>query len=181
MFSRATSTEHALLLLRQFEGLLPGDSFKADLDTKYAAAFQLYAADLEAVQALYERHKAAPPLARNAPPVAGCIAWSRHLLRRVEAPMARFRSRDALLAARDSRKAVRTYNRLCQALLEFEALWHAAWLRSVDNARAQLAATLLTEHPDTGVCEWWCGGVCWERSRQGARQQGRPAGPRLAL
>jgi dynein heavy chain len=150
VFARATSTEHSLLLLRQFERLLHSDSFRADLDAKYAAAFLAYAADLEAVQALYERHKAAPPRARAAPPVAGCIAWSRHLLRRVEAPMARFRARPALLASKEGRRAVRTYNRLCQALLECEGLWHAAWLRSVDNARAQLTATLLTEHPDTG-------------------------------
>jgi hypothetical protein len=33
-FARAASTEHALLLLRQFESLLHSDSYKADLDAK---------------------------------------------------------------------------------------------------------------------------------------------------
>ncbi len=33
-FSAAASTEHALLLLRQFEALLQWDSFRADLDAK---------------------------------------------------------------------------------------------------------------------------------------------------
>ncbi|KAI3432720.1 hypothetical protein D9Q98_004263 [Chlorella vulgaris] len=153
-FSRAASTEQSLLLLRQYESLLlqyDSDSLRSDLDAKYAAAFQSYCLDLEAVQAQYEKHKAAPPRARNAPPVAGCILWARHLLCRVEAPMQRFRAHPALLASKESKKAIRTYNRLCQALLEYEALWHAAWLRSVDAAKAQLQATLLTQHPETGA------------------------------
>ena len=41
------------------------------------------------MQGLYEKHKAAPPLPRNAPPVAGNIQWSRQLLRRIETPMKR--------------------------------------------------------------------------------------------
>ena len=38
-----------------------------------------------------------------------------------------------------------------QTLLEFEALWHQAWLQSIDNAKAQLQATLLAENPLTGA------------------------------
>ena len=154
-----TSTEHSLLLLRQFECLLQRDSLLSDLGDKHAAAFQAYAADLEAVQRQYEKHKVAPPLSRNAPPVAGAIQWARHLLHRIEAPMGRFQRREALMAARDSKRVIRTYNRLAQALLEFEGLWHQAWLRSVDNAKAQLQATLLTQHPETGGLGW--AGLGW--------------------
>jgi dynein heavy chain len=39
---------------------------------------------------MYERNKEAPPIARNAPPVAGNILWARQLLRRIEAPMVVF-------------------------------------------------------------------------------------------
>jgi dynein heavy chain len=39
------------------------------------------------IQKLYERHKLAPPLPRDAPPVAGNIMWARQLLRRIEVPM----------------------------------------------------------------------------------------------
>lgn len=53
--------------------------------------FQNYGLDLDAVQKTYERYKASPPLARNAPPVAGNIAWARQLLRRVEEPMKKAR------------------------------------------------------------------------------------------
>ena len=63
---------------------------QADLAAKYQLVFQSYARDLEAVQGQYEKHKAAPPLPRNAPPVAGNIQWARQLLRRIEAPMKRY-------------------------------------------------------------------------------------------
>eukprot|EP00887_Chlorella_sp_A99_P001633 scaffold8.g1633.t1 len=150
-FEASPSTEASLLLLRQFEAVLGrNDVLRADLDMKYGVAFASFAADLEAVQKLYERHKAAPPLARNAPPVAGNIMWARHLLRRIEGPMKRFAMRKELMAAKDSKRPIRLYNRLAQALLEFEALWHAAWLRSVEAAKAQLSATLLGQHPQTG-------------------------------
>lgn len=38
-----------------------------------------------------------------------------------------------------------------QALLEFEGLWHQAWLRGIDNAKAQLQATLLVQDPASGA------------------------------
>lgn len=113
-FARAATTEQSLLLLRQFECLLQRDSFRADLDTKYLAAFASYANDLEAVQRLYEKQKGEPPLARNAPPVAGAIGWARALLARIEAPMARFRQHEVVLAGKDSKRVIRTYNRLAQ-------------------------------------------------------------------
>ena len=61
---------------------------QADLAAKYQVVFQTYGRDLEAVQQLYESGKAAPPLPRNAPPVAGNVQWARQLLRRIEGPMA---------------------------------------------------------------------------------------------
>ena len=62
---------------------------QANLAAKYVVIFQNYGLDLEAVQKLYEQHKHAPPVVRNAPPVAGNIMWARQLLRRIEMPMKR--------------------------------------------------------------------------------------------
>lgn len=67
-------------------------------------------------------------------PVAGC----------------RFAKRPALMESKDSKKTIKTYNKLAQTLLEFQALWHRAWLQSVENSKAQLQATLLAEHQSTG-------------------------------
>lgn len=77
-----------------YRSCVHGDSamflpMQADLAAKYVVIFQNYGNDLEAVQKLYEKHKHAPPVVRNAPPVAGNIMWARQLLRRIEIPMKR--------------------------------------------------------------------------------------------
>ena len=66
-----------------------------------------------------------PPL----PPQAGNIMWARQLLRRIEAPMQRFARNKALMAGKESKRVIRQYNRVAKTLVEFEALWHAAWLK----------------------------------------------------
>ena len=66
-FEHITSTEQALLLLRQFQSILQRESLKKDLDDKYMVIFQNYALDLDAVQKIYEKHKHSPSLPRNAP------------------------------------------------------------------------------------------------------------------
>lgn len=43
--------------------------------------------------------------------------------------MQRFAGNRALLASKEARKVVKLYNRVAKALVEFEALWHAAWLK----------------------------------------------------
>ena len=81
--------------------------------------FQNYAKDLDAVQKLYEKHKYEPPVPRNAPPVAGNIMWARQLLRRIEAPMQRFAQNKNLLAAKESKKIIKTYNKVRPRVI-----WH---------------------------------------------------------
>lgn len=50
--------------------------------------------------------------------------WARQLLRRIETPMQKFASNKSLLATKESKKIVKTYNRVARALIEFETLWH---------------------------------------------------------
>ncbi len=102
--------------------LLP--SWRACTTRRYLVIFQNYARDLEAVQKLYEKHKYEPPIPRNAPPVAGNIMWARQLLRRIETPMLRFSQNKALMASKESKKIVKTYNKVAKALIEFETLWY---------------------------------------------------------
>mmetsp|Transcript_5388 Transcript_5388/g.12712 ORF Transcript_5388/g.12712 Transcript_5388/m.12712 type:complete len:4322 (-) Transcript_5388:507-13472(-) len=149
-FEHITSTEHAMSLLQQFHAILQRDSLRHDLDSKYLVIFQNYAHDLEAVQHLYEKHKYAPPVPRNAPPVTGNIMWARQLLRRIESPMLKFAQNKTLMATKESKKIVKMYNKVAKALIEFEALWHQAWLRSIEQCKAGLAAPLLVQHPNTG-------------------------------
>lgn len=87
-------------------------TYLQDLENKYMVIFQNYAKDLDAVQKLYEKNKYEPPVPRNAPPVAGNIMWARQLLRRIEAPMQRFAQNKNLLAAKESKKIIKTYNKV---------------------------------------------------------------------
>ncbi|PNH08753.1 Dynein gamma chain, flagellar outer arm [Tetrabaena socialis] len=149
-FENITSTEHALSLLSQFQAIMQRETLKQDLENKYMVIFQNYAKDLDAVQKLYEKHKYEPPVPRNAPPVAGNIMWARQLLRRIEAPMQRFAQNKNLLAAKESKKVIKTYNKVAKALIEFETLWHQAWIKSIEQCKAGLAAPLLVQHPADG-------------------------------
>ena len=149
-FENILSTEQALSLLKQFEMVLVRDSLKSDLDSKYTIIFHNYGLDLEAVQRLYEKQKAAPPLLRNAPPVTGNIIWAKQLLRRIEEPMRRFKKHSSLMSnSKEAKKIVRSYNKVARALVEFEALWHSAWTKSIEAARSGLQATLVIRHPVT--------------------------------
>jgi len=149
-FENITSTEHALALLRQFELVLQRETLKADLDSKYTVIFHNYGLDLETVQKVYDKQKVNPPTVRNAPPVAGNILWSRQLLRRIEEPMKKFKDNKSIMTTKESRKIIRTYNRVARALIEFETLWHHAWCKSIEPAKSGLQATLIIRHPKTG-------------------------------
>lgn len=54
------------------------------------------------------------------------------------------------MGSKESKRTVRLYNRLARALVEFEALWYATWVRSVEGAVQGLQAPLLVKHPETG-------------------------------
>ena len=61
--------------------------------------------ELSRVEQIYEKFKHNPPIARNMPPVAGNIAWARHLLRKIEEPMKKFQGSPTVLASK-ARKAI---------------------------------------------------------------------------
>lgn len=143
-FENITSTENALNLLKKFQTILQTETFKSDLDSKYMVIFHNYGLELENDQKIYERHKADPPMVRNITPVAGAITWSRQLLRHIKTPMDKFKTNDTVINnIKESKKIIRTYNKVSMALLEYEAIWFDAWTRSVESSKAGLNATLL--------------------------------------
>ncbi|KDO29332.1 hypothetical protein SPRG_05868 [Saprolegnia parasitica CBS 223.65] len=148
-FESITSIEQSLNLLKQFQTILQRENLRNDLDSKFTVIFHNYGLDLTTVQEIYEKHRHDPPIARNLPPVAGNILWSRHLLRRIEEPMRKFESNPSVLATKDSKKVIKTYNKVARTLVAFEYLWYEAWCRSIDTAKGGLHATLIIRHPET--------------------------------
>ena len=50
----------------------------------------------------------------------------------------------------EAKKIVRNYNKIAKILLEYEILYHRAWMRQVETATVGLHASLLVRHPETG-------------------------------
>ena len=149
-FESISSIEASLNLLKRFQIILQRETLRNDLDSKFGLIFHNYGLDLHHVQDLYEKERHAPPMPRNMPPVAGNIMWSRHLLKRIEEPMRKFESNPKVLSTKESKKIVKSYNKVARTLVAFEYLWYQAWCKAIEQAKAGLQATLLIRHPDTG-------------------------------
>ena len=117
-FESISSIETSLNLLKKFQVILQRDNLRSDLESKVIVIFHNYGLELTQVQEQYEKFKSSPPLVRNLPPVAGNVMWSRHLLQRVEDPMKEFQLNPSVLAGRDAKKIIRTYNKMAKALVE---------------------------------------------------------------
>jgi len=149
-FESIASIEQSLTLLRKYQSILHRESLRQDLDSKFTVIFNNYGLELTSVQETYEHFKHNPPCTRNMPPVAGNIMWARHLLRRIEEPMENFHGNSTVLKSKESKKIIKTYNKVARTLVHFEYLWYDAWVKSVDAAKAGLQATLIIRHPETG-------------------------------
>ena len=146
-FENITSTGNALALLKKFELILNRQTLRSDLESKYMVIFHNYGLDLEAVQKTYDRQKHLPPMVRNITPVAGSITWGRQLLRRIEAPMQQFKDNKSIMSSqKESKKIIRTYNKIARALIEFETAWLTGWHQSIEAMKAGLQATLLVRN-----------------------------------
>ncbi|KAH8068253.1 dynein light chain binding protein [Aureococcus anophagefferens] len=137
-FESISSIEQSLSLLKKYQSILHRENLRSDLDSKFMIIFHNYGLELASVQETYENHKHSPPTARNMPPVAGNITWARHLLRRIEDPMSRFQSNSAVLASKESKRIVRTYNKVARTLIAFEYLWYEACQKLFVNFDAQV-------------------------------------------
>uniref|UniRef100_A0A8W4FA49 Dynein axonemal heavy chain 8 n=1 Tax=Sus scrofa TaxID=9823 RepID=A0A8W4FA49_PIG len=93
-------------------------------------------------QQLYHSQKDDPPLARNMPPTAGKILWVRQLYRRISEPINYF-----FVSHVEGKAVIRQYNKLSYVLVEFEVVYHMAWMKEISQLQQ---ATLFVRHPETG-------------------------------
>jgi dynein heavy chain len=148
-FENIASIEESLVLLKRYQTVLHRENLRADLDSKLTVIFHNYGQELNRVEQIYEKNKHNPPISRNMPPVAGNIAWARHLLRKIEDPMKKFQGNSTVLASKESKKIIKTYNKVARTLIAFEYLWYEAWCSSIEAAKAGLQATLIIRHPES--------------------------------
>ncbi|XP_024103279.2 dynein axonemal heavy chain 5 [Pongo abelii] len=146
-FEKVQNTNQALRMLKKFERLnIPN----LGIDDKYRLILENYGADIDMISKLYTKQKYDPPLARNQPPIAGKILWARQLFHRIQQPMQLFQQHPAVLSTAEAKPIIRSYNRMAKVLLEFEVLFHRAWLRQIEEIHVGLEASLLVKAPGTG-------------------------------
>ncbi|XP_024899314.1 dynein heavy chain 5, axonemal [Pteropus alecto] len=146
-FEKIQNTNQALSMLKKFERLnIPN----LGIDDKYRRILEHYGADIDMISKLYTKQKGDPPLARDQPPIAGKILWARQLFHRIQQPMQLFQQQPTVLQTAEARPVIRSYNRVAQVLLEFEVLYHRAWLQQIEEIHVGLEASLLVKAPRTG-------------------------------
>ncbi|XP_078503479.1 dynein axonemal heavy chain 8 isoform X2 [Lissotriton helveticus] len=148
-FGRILSSQSALQLLQRFQKLnLP--CLQSEIASSIGLILNHYTAELEATKTLYQLYKDDPPLARNMPPVAGKILWARQLYRRINDPISYFYKNSDILSSPEGKAVVRLFNKIAYVLMEFELLYHRAWVKEISQLQYALQATLLIQHPETG-------------------------------
>ncbi|EMP24496.1 Dynein heavy chain 8, axonemal [Chelonia mydas] len=147
--TKIESLEHSVQLLQRFQKLnMP--CLKQEIAHTVGLILQHYVAELEATKKLYQAQKDDPPLARNMPPVAGKILWVRQLFRRISEPINFFYKHSDILTSPEGKAVVRLFNKISYVLVEFEVLYHMAWVKEISQLQYALQATLLVRHPETG-------------------------------
>ncbi|XP_040838895.1 dynein heavy chain 8, axonemal isoform X1 [Ochotona curzoniae] len=148
-FGKILSSQQALQLLQRFQKLnIP--CLQLEINHTIERILQCYVAELEATKKLYHSQKDDPPLARNMPPVAGKILWVRQLYRRISEPINYFFKNSEILSSVEGKAVIRQYNKISYVLVEFEVIYHTAWIKEISQIQYALQATLFVRHPETG-------------------------------
>ncbi|XP_055492119.1 LOW QUALITY PROTEIN: dynein axonemal heavy chain 8-like [Leucoraja erinacea] len=148
-FTNIISSRHALRLLQRFQNLnIP--SLESEIETTIERILRHYANELMFIKKHYLAFKDNPPLARDMPPVAGKILWSRQLFRHIFDPIDYFYKNSDILNNPQGMSIVRVYNKIAYVLVMFEVLLHKMWTKKTSAIQYVLNGTLLIRDPDSG-------------------------------
>ncbi len=138
---------------------------------KWKLAISIFMKDLQFVQSEYNAHRLDPPPNRDLPPIVGKIAWSRQLYHRISQPIQIIQKQSELLKAPETRKAIKSFNKLAQVsqggietcfrahlqyfllfkqvLVEYELVHVRAWNKKLAQAQKSLNGSLLFRRAET--------------------------------
>ena len=140
--------EQSLLFLNKFQDL---EGLKIDFADKYSKLMQNFSKELDTVRKIYEKNKEDPPLSRNLPPTAGRIIWARQLYQRISMPIKLLQEKIDLNKTEEGRSLIKNFNKIAEALLQYEVLFYRNWERSIDLIKKGMQATVYIRHPETKV------------------------------
>ncbi|XP_063774922.1 dynein axonemal heavy chain 8 [Pseudophryne corroboree] len=147
-FHRSLFPQQAVQLLQRFEDLnIP--CLQSEISNTIVLILHHCMEVLETTKKLYNSHKEDPPIARNMPPIAGKILWSRHLFRKIYEPVTYLDKNSDMLSSLEGKAVIRLFNKISYELVEFEVLHHRAWFKDFSQLEYALQATLMVRHPET--------------------------------
>lgn len=140
--------EQSLLFLNKFQDL---EGVKIDFADKYNKLLQNFSKELDAVRKIYEKNKEDPPLARNLPPTAGRIIWARQLYKRISIPIKLLQEKMDLNKSEDGKLVIKNFNKIAEALLQYEILFYRNWERSIELIKKGMQSSVFIRQPETKV------------------------------
>ncbi|CAF1413331.1 unnamed protein product, partial [Adineta ricciae] len=145
-FRKSYTVEQSLLFLNKFQDL---EGVKIDFADKYNKLLQNFSKELDAVRKIYEKNKEDPPLARNLPPTAGRIIWARQLYKRISIPIKLLQEKMDLNKSEDGKLVIKNFNKIAEALLQYEILFYRNWERSIELIKKGMQSSVFIRHPET--------------------------------
>lgn len=124
---------------------------KIDFADKYNKLLQNYSKELDTVRKIYEKNKEDPPLSRNLPPTAGRIIWARQLYKRISIPIKLLQEKMDLNKSEEGKAVIKNFNKIAEALLQFEILFYNNWKRGIDLVKKGMQSSVYIRNPETKV------------------------------
>lgn len=133
-FKKLRSAEGAFDLLQHIKNIKSRESINAQLMSKWYEILEQYAKEVDAIEEIFIRSRAAPPLTKNQPRVAGSIAWSRSLFFRIKRTILRFQSLQELLDSDQGRAVTKKYLAVAKSMRDFEQQLYHSWCQAVESS-----------------------------------------------
>lgn len=152
-FKKLRSAEGALELLRGFRAIRAEGAIGKQMQDKVSDVLERFTQEVDQARKQFDERSRNPPATRNAPPVAGSIAWSRALFAPLRRTYARFSAPDDdMLKVEGGQRVARRYAALAKLLMNFEKSRFRAWIESAEAAAAHhLKQSVLSRDEDGNV------------------------------
>ena len=149
-FKTLRSAEGAFDMLQNFKNIRSREAINRQMMMKFKEIVMTFCREVDATNELFEKQKAKPPIARNQPPVAGAISWSRSLFYRIKRTVLKFQSmKDMLAGSEEGVMAKNKYLFVARNIKEYEDALFESWLTSIEGSLGgYLKRTILVELPD---------------------------------
>jgi dynein heavy chain len=150
-FKTLRSAEGAFDMLQNFKNIRSREAINRQMMMKFKEIVITFCREVDATGALFENQKDNPPIARNQPPVAGAIGWSKSLFHRIKRTVLKFQSmKDMLAGSEEGLMAKNKYLSVAKSIKAYEDSLFENWLTSIEGTLGgYLKRTILVELSDS--------------------------------